>query len=561
MQVAPCGTEMIASALVALCLLAAAAATSLADEPSPMPAAERTKLIADWEALKYGMFIHFGMSTFTGDEFGGVPAKSSAYNPTHLDVDQWIRTAKNAGMKYAVLTTKHCYGHALWPTKASSYSVATGPVKVDVVRRFVDACRKYKLKPGFYYLLGWDTMQQRKMTPPEYEAFCRAQVAELLTNYGPITEIWFDIPWDMGPETDRVLADLYALVKRLQPDSLVLLNQGFFDGSKVVVRERTYRGQPVEPKTVVLWPKDIIDGEITPPPSTGHVPKMKFGGKTYYLPMETCDTVARHWFAVEGDALNTLPTLCQLYKSTVGRGANLLLDAGPDKTGRIPAGVAARLMELKRTIDNPATAPINLLAGKKATASNVYKNDHEFSADKLTDGDSRTRWATDNDQKSAWVEFDLGKATTFDSAVATEGWNRIEEFAIEIRDGHGGWKAIYTGGKIGGDGRLIRFPPVTAARVRLNILRATAGPTIWDFEIYDSKMSTVSIVQAVDSATKELMKRGNRVEDWQMYVVSANFGNKWLIRFMPHAKLRGPGGGYRVEIDKHSGAMCFEGTD
>jgi alpha-L-fucosidase len=473
--------------VLALAMLAAVPVLAFAAEPRPEPAAKRTKVIADWEALKYGMFIHFGMSTFTGDEFGGTPAKSTVYNPTHLDVDQWIRTAKDAGMKYAVLTTKHCYGHALWPTKASDYSIATSPVKTDVVKRFVDACRKYDVKPGFYYLLGWDTMQQRKMSPLVYEAFCRKQVTELLTNYGPITEIWFDIPWDMGPETDRVLADLYALVKKLQPNCLVLLNQGFFDGSKVITRERTYRGQPVEPKTVALWPKDISDGEITPPPPTGHVPKMTFGGKIYYLPTETCDTAARHWFHVEGDALNTLSTLYQLYKSTVGRNANLLLDAGPDKTGRIPAGVVARLMELKRAIADPTSVPINLLAGKKATASSVHKNDPELAADKLTDGDSRTRWAADNNQKSAWVEFDLGGDTTFNSAVATEGWNRIERFAIEIPDGQGGWKAVYTGGKMGGDGALIRFTPVTAAKVRLHILEATAAPTIWDFEIYNIK--------------------------------------------------------------------------
>ena len=465
------------SILLAAIVLAAVPAVCLAEEPRPEPATERTKVIADWEALKYGMFIHFGMSTFTGDEFGGMPAKSTVYNPTNLDVDQWIRTAKDAGMKYAVLTTKHCYGHALWPTKASDYSVATSSVKVDVVKQFVDACRKYDVKPGFYYLLGWDTMQQIKMTPAEYETFCRKQVTELLTNYGPITEIWFDIPWDMGVENDRVLADLYALVKKLQPNCLVLLNQGFVDGSKVshagTDLSRTTRSTT---RQVALWPKDISDGEITPPPPGGHdAEDDSSAARPTTFRWKPATPLARHWFCVEGDAVNTLPTLYDLYKSTVGRNANLLLDVGPDKTGRIPAAVVARLMELKQVIDDPTKVPVNLLAGKKATASNVYKNDPEFAADKLTDGDIRTRWATDNDQKSAWVEFDLGGDTTFDSAVATEGWNRIEEFAIEIPDGQGGWKAVYTGGKMGGDGALIRFAPVTAAKVRLNILDATAG--------------------------------------------------------------------------------------
>lgn len=466
-------------------LLAVVIASFACSAQAPdQPAAERTKRIAEWEALRYGMFIHFGMSTFTGHEFGGIPAESKVYNPTKLDVDQWIRVAKDAGMKYAVLTTKHCYGHALWPTKASTYSVSTSSVRTDVVRRFVDACRKHGIKPGFYYLLGWDTIHQPAMKPKEYEAFCRKQVTELLSDYGPITEMWFDIPFDMGEDNQRALQDLYALVKKLQPNCLVLLNQGFVDGSEVRSMKPTYYFAPAGEREVTLWPKDINNGEVTPPPPAGHNPKIKVGDKTFYVPMETCDTLARHWFWQEEDALNTVPTLYALYKATVGRGANLLLDAGPDKTGRLPAGTVRRLMELRRAIDHPATVPANLLTGKKATASNVYHNDPEYGPDKLTDGNSRTRWATDDGETSAWIEFDLGSEVTFDSAVVTEGWNRAREFRIEIPDGSGGWKAVYKGGRIGGDGPLIRFKPVSASKVRLNILHAIVGPTIWDFELY-----------------------------------------------------------------------------
>lgn len=451
------------------------------------PATERTKLPADWEALRYGMFIHFGMSTFTNNEFGQVPAKSEAFNPTKLDVDQWIAGAKKAGMNYAVLTTKHCYGHALWPTKACDYSVASSSVKVDVVEKFVEACRRHGVKPGFYYLLGWDATNQAKMTPSEYEAFCRTQVTELLSNYGPITEIWFDIPWDMGPDTGRVLADLYALVKKLQPACLVLMNQSNQDGQTVLAEKPTYRGQPAGDCPVALWPRDLIDGERTPPPASGHNPHIPFNGKTYYIPMETCDTLARHWFWVEGDALYTVPTLYAVYRATVGRHANLLLDVAPDKTGRIPAGSLRRLMELKKVVDDPSSLPHNLLEGCKATASNVYRNDPQYGPDKLTDGERDSRWAADDECKSAWVEFDLGKETRFDTAVVSEGWNRVQEFAIEIPDGMDGWKAVYTGGKIGGDLPPIKFRPVIASKVRLHIIRATVGPTIWDFELYGGK--------------------------------------------------------------------------
>ncbi|MCC6126073.1 MAG: alpha-L-fucosidase [Pirellulales bacterium] len=466
--------------------LAVLPTVSLADEPRLEPATERTRVLADWEKLKYGMFIHFGMSTFTGDEYGKTPAASEVFNPTNLDADQWIRTAKAAGMKYAVLTTKHCYGHALWPTKASDYGVATSSVKVDVVRRFVDACRKHGIKPGFYYLLGWETMHQAKMSPPEYEEFCRKQLTELLTQYGPILEIWLDIPWDMGVETERVLADLYALVKKLQPDCLVALNQGrYYPNGKVATRVRTYRHQPIDGIKVDLWPRDMDNVEISVPPAGGHVCEQEFRGKRYYIPLEICETVMRHWFDLEGDAVNTLPTLYHKHRACTAGNANFLLNVGPDKSGRIPADVVDRLMELRRAIDDPAIVPVNLLADKKATASNVLGDQSKHVAGNLTDNDSRTIWATDANKKSAWIEFDLGGKTTFDGAVATEAGKRIEKFAIEIPDGRGRWKAVYESGKMGRSGQPLRFAPVTADKVRLHILQSSGGPAIWDFEIYD----------------------------------------------------------------------------
>lgn len=468
-------------------LLLAIALAMPATAQTVLPATAPTAVLRAYEALHYGMFIHFGMSTFTGHEFGGIPATSTRYQPTQLDVDQWIKVAADAGMKYAVLTTKHCYGHALWPTQASDYSVATSAVKHDVVRLFVDACRRHGVQPGFYYLLGWDVTQQARMTPAEYEAFCRRQLGELLGDYGPITELWLDIPWDMGPQTGRVLRDIYALVKNLQPDCLVLLNQGFDDGRAVVSRRQTYRQQPTGEEQVRLWPKDINNGEVTLPPPSGHEAQIDVDGKSFYLPMETCDTLARHWFFDDADALKTVPTLYRLYRACLDRKANLLLDAAPDRTGRLPAATVQRLMDLKRAIDEPATVPRNLLAGARATASNVYRNDASYGADKLTDADPNTRWATDDGVHAAWVEFDLGAATTFDSGVVTEGWQRVRRFVIEVPDDHGGWRAIHHGERIGGDGALRRWPAVTASKVRLSVLESTDGPTIWDFELYQQK--------------------------------------------------------------------------
>ncbi len=189
--------------LIAMCVCSAA--TPLAAQPI-QPATERTPILARWESLQYGMFIHFGLSTFMQEEYGQKEAATCAdYRPSRLDVDQWARVAQDAGMKYAVLTTKHCYGHCLWPSQYSDRTVAQSPVKDDVVRLFVTACRQRGIQPGFYYLLGWDNYHQQRMTPDQYEEFCRNQLRELLTNYGAITVLWLDIPWDLGPGTSQRL--------------------------------------------------------------------------------------------------------------------------------------------------------------------------------------------------------------------------------------------------------------------------------------------------------------------------------------------------------------------
>ena len=451
----------------------------------PSPAAQKTAALAAWEDLKFGMFIHYGMSTFTGLEFGEVPTESTTYAPPSVDVDQWIRVARDAGMKYAVLTSKHCYGHALWDSRVSDYDVATSSNKTDVIRLFVDACRKYGVEPGFYYLLGWDKHNQKIMDPVQYEKFCIDQIAELLTDYGPIAELWLDIPWDMGPGTDKALAKIYDKVKSLQPECLVLHNQGFVDGSTVTERVPTFLHKEFGRPPVLLWPKDLINGEVTPPPAAGHNPFIAVHGKTYYLPMETCDTLAHHWFWMPGDSLKSVRTLVRLYESTVGRGANLLLDLAPDKTGRIPEATVRHLMEMKAALADPGLIRPSLTLGAKATASNVLKNEEgEFAPGLAIDNDSGTRWATDDETRECWLEVDLESPLEFDGAFISEGWDKIQEFALEVKTQDGKWAPFYTGGTIGTSGTEIAFPKTKGQVVRLHVLKGAAGPSIWDFELF-----------------------------------------------------------------------------
>jgi alpha-L-fucosidase len=317
------------------------------EEKQVLPSSTRTQALKAWEQLEYGMFIHFGMSTFAQEEFGKKTVPITTYHPTHLDVEQWVRVAKEAGMHYAVLTSKHCYGHCLWPSKQTDWDVEASPVKTDVVGEFVKACRKHKIKPGLYYLLGWDAHHQPSREPARYEAFCLAQIEELLTRYKPLVELWLDIPFDLGTDTAGTLKRIYTRVKSLQPDCLILFNQAFVDGSAIRMANPSYFYQQVSDNPIPLWPTDLVNGERTLPPEKGHDPWMTFEDKKYYIPMEVCDTLAENWFWVEGDKPKPLEMLLNLYRECRRRNANLLLDVAPDRTGRIPDESVNRLKELR----------------------------------------------------------------------------------------------------------------------------------------------------------------------------------------------------------------------
>ena len=456
------------------------------------PATAETPVLRAWQDMKYGMFIHYGLSTFVVDQFGKLPATSKDYAPTGLDTDQWMRVARDAGMKYAVLTVKHHYGHALWPSKVSDFTVATSSAPdTDVVRAFVDSARKYGIKPGFYYSLGWDAhhMRDGKMTPEEYEKFMLAQMTELFTDYGPITELWCDIPWDLGPDTKGVLVRLYAHVKALQPDCLVVHNQGFVDGSYVETRDVTYYGKAVDASPIAIWPKDVNNGELVPPPETGHDPRVEHEGTTYYLPNEVCNPLGqRRWFWGANDHVRPLRQVYEMYRRSVGRNSNLLLNVGPDKQGRVPDEQVVRLTQLAELIRHPERVEDSVLIDCTATASNVFQGkDEQWGPQCAIDMDAEvttgTRWATDTSEKTAWLEVDLGGRKTFSHGTLCDFEDRVSAWQLQVPGGDG-WKTVCKGTTIGPMGVEFEFEPVTAERVRLLLTSSIGGPTIWDFALF-----------------------------------------------------------------------------
>jgi alpha-L-fucosidase len=309
-----------------------------------------------WERLGFGMFIHFGMSTYDNDEFSKGDKPSTLYAPDQLDVDQWISVARDAGMKYAILTTKHVAGHCLWPTRLTDYQVGNSGNKTDVVGAFVEACRKKGILPGLYYC-SWDNHNRfGSVTPSDpapvrarygdrwydpayttagYHDFQLAQLGELLTEYGSIGEVWIDIP---GVLPRAVRDRHYAQIAAWQPDALIVSNNGISDGSKFDVD--------------YSWPTDIVTIERWLPNShTGHVAWREIEGKRYYLPGEVCDPIGKDWFWTEKDRARSDAELLGMYLVSRSRGANLVLNVPPDRHGLIPDGHRDALLRLRRNID------------------------------------------------------------------------------------------------------------------------------------------------------------------------------------------------------------------
>ena len=311
-----------------------------------------------WEALRFGMFIHYGMSTYTGSELPDGSHPSSLYAPDRLDVDQWVSVARDTGMKYAVLTAKHVSGHCLWPSRQTDYHVGTSGNRTDVVEAFVNACARRGVLPGIYYcsfdnhhkfgsltpsdVESWERElicrvpdAQLSFTTRAYQEFQTAQITEPLTQYGPVAEVWIDIPAVL-PRCYR--QELYGRIAELQPQAVIMMNTGIGDGSIYPVAK--------------AWPADIMAIErFLPNSHTGHVKWREIEGRPYYLPGEVCDPIGREWFFTEGDQARSDGDLLGMYLTSVHRGCNFLLDVGPDRHGLIPDKYLGALRRLRANLD------------------------------------------------------------------------------------------------------------------------------------------------------------------------------------------------------------------
>ncbi len=338
---------MARTAGAALTLSAAAPASSGASPPQAKrqgPGAQRLSLpkLKAWEDLGYGMFVCFGMETYVRATAQLEVAPANTYNPGVLDVDQWVQIARDAGMRYAVLTAKHVSGHCLWPSRYTKHTVANSGNKTDVVEAFVKACDKRGVLPGIHYMSldgrhrfggsrASKTPLHRAYTTSFYQDFQTVQVTELLTAYGDIAEMWINIPRVLGRGYRTFL---YRHIAELQPECVVVMHNELGDGKVFRVN--------------YTWPSDVVTMTRSLPPPAGHEKWREIEGKTYYMPGEVVDTLGKEWFYVQGDRPRPSDELKQMYVETRKRGANLLLAVQPDRQGLIPDDRRDALIRLRK---------------------------------------------------------------------------------------------------------------------------------------------------------------------------------------------------------------------
>ncbi len=475
--------------------LAVASASSAATVPppapyGPVPSARQLR----WHALETYAFIHFSPNTFTNKEWGYGDEDPSVFNPTDFDADQIIGALKAAGMKGAILTAKHHDGFCLWPTKTTEHSIAKSTWrggKGDVVRDISDACKRAGLKFGVY-LSPWDRNNPKYATP-EYIGIYRAQLSELLTNYGPLFEVWHDganggdgyyggarEKRSIDPSTYYDWPNTWALMRKLQPNAVIFSDVG--PDIRWVGNESGFANE-------TCWETFEPKGPDGRAPAPGHA-MYREGTSGHrdgsrWMPAE-CDVSIRpgwFWHAEQNGQVKTPRELLDLYYRSVGRGASFLLNLPPDNRGRAHENDVASLAECGRLVRE--TFRTNLAARATITASNVRGNDAAYApANVVKKG--KAYWATDDGVTTPELTVDLGKETTFNVVRVREQialGQRIDAFALDAwQDGK--WTAFAAGTSVG-NCRLIRTAAdITTTRVRLRITQAAACPCVSEFGLY-----------------------------------------------------------------------------
>lgn len=500
--------------------LSAGLLLSCKETPAPAPVLPvPTPEQVEWHKMETYAFVHFGLNTFNDLEWGYGNTPASTFNPTDLNCDQWVSVIKAAGLKGVILTTKHHDGFCLWPTATTEYNVKNSPWKDgkgDMVKELSDACHRQGLKFGIY-LSPWDRNNAAYGTDNYVKTF-HAQMKELLTNYGPIFEYWFDganggSGWYGGADESRSIdattyyryEDARKVIKELHPGAMIF--GGTVPDIRWIGNEEGWAGEtnwaPYSPKKEHSYKQNqwgMEDGD------------QWLGGE--------CDVSIRPgWFYHhrEDHQIKSLARLVDLYYMSVGRNANFLLNFPVALDGRISPADSARAVEWYRTIREELKT--NLLKGIRATATDIRGNDSQFAASKTTDDNWDTYWATNDGVTKASLTFSFAQPTPLNRLLIQEYiplGQRVKAFNVEV-EVNDKWQPIATTDTMTTIGykRILRFQTVTASKIRINFTDAKGPLCINNVEAFLAPALIVEPVISRNERNEVSIKAGDR--DSQVY--------------------------------------------
>lgn len=486
---------------VVACCLSCTSGKVLPPEPIlPVPEPKQV----EWQQMETYAFIHFGLNTFNDREWGYGDTDPKTFNPTNLDCEQWAQTLVKAGMKGVILTAKHHDGFCLWPFEGTDYSVKNSPWKNgqgNVVRELSEACKKYGLKFAVY-LSPWDRHQANYGTP-EYLPYFYAQLHDLLTNYGPVFEVWFDGAnggdgWYGGAKDIRTIdrknyynyPRIYEMLDSIQPQAIIFSDGG--PGCRWVGNEKGFAG-------ATNW-SFLRKGEVHPGYDKSYELQYGHPDGNQWVPAECDVSIRPGWFyhPEEDDRVKSPDQLVDLYYRSVGHNATLLLNFPVDRRGLIHPVDSANAVRFHEMIQQQLKT--NLVAGMTPKVSNERGGD--FVASALTDDNFDTYWATEDGVTTADIEFSFDTPTRMNRMMLQEYiplGQRVKAFVVEYLD-----KDTWLPAKLNeetttiGYKRLLRFETVETKGIRIRITDARGPLCLSSVGVYDAGNVSDSFVEKVE---------------------------------------------------------------
>ena len=432
----------------------------------PVPKPHQLK----WHEAEMGAVFHYDLHVFDGIRYGQGNNRINPiedyniFNPTALDTDQWIQAAKAAGCKFAILTATHETGFGLWQSDVNPYclkAVKWRDGEGDIVRDFVNSCRKYGIQPGIYVGIRWNSLlgihnfkaegdnEFARNRQAWYKRYCEKMVTELCTRYGDLFMIWFDGGAD-NPRGDG--PNVEPIVNKYQPECLF-----FHNVDRADVRWGGTETGTVSYPCWSTFPYPFSHSNATD--TNEHYELLKHGDKNgkYWLPAMADAPLrganGRHeWFWEPDDENNicSLDVLMDMYEKSVGRNATLMLGLTPDPTGLLPAGDVNRLKEMGDEINRRFSTPLAQTSGTKKTQ--VLK---------------------------------LGKKQSVNYYMIQENikkGERIRQYKIEAKI-NGKWKTVCQGESVGHK-RIEKLNSIETDMLRLTVLESIEQPDIINFSVY-----------------------------------------------------------------------------